>query len=353
MPYSVLKTAIRTMENITQLADRLIEKGLILGASDIHIEPLETLIRTRYRVDGLLSESLTINKSLQNQLVARLKIIGNLDVSESRLPQDGKTSITINDKKADLRISTIPTVLGEKVEIRVLDRTISIVQIKDLGFENAQLKEFERLIRPQGLVLITGPTGSGKTTTLYSAIEKLNTGQKNIITIEDPVEYQINGISQMQVNIKAGITFSKGLRAMLRQDPDIILVGEIRDSETAKIASQAAMTGHLVFSTLHTNSAASAIERMVDMGVEQYLLASSLIGVIAQRLLRVSFQGGYKGRRGVFEMISVTEEAQRAIIKDFSSMSMNKFLFGHSLKENCMRMVKEGVTDMEEVCRVL
>lgn len=312
------------------LLDQIIEKAIKLKASDIHLEPREEFLRLRYRVDGLLQEEPPITKNRQASLISRVKVLVNLDIAESRVPQDGRTRF----ENHDLRVSTMPTVHGEKVVIRLLNRQHAALKLEELGFESTDLANYQNLIRQRsGLILVTGPTGSGKTTTLYSTLALLNDRQTNILTIEDPVEYQLPGINQVQVNPKAGLTFARGLRAFLRQDPDIIMVGEIRDLETAKVALQAALTGHLVLSTLHTNDAPSAITRLIDMGLDKYLIEAAVIGVVAQRLVRKI--GG--GRVAIYEVMTG--------IQPTAGMSR--------LQDNGLLKVKQGLTTREEVGRVI
>ncbi|MCX5715347.1 MAG: ATPase, T2SS/T4P/T4SS family, partial [Candidatus Omnitrophica bacterium] len=272
---------------IIKLVNIIITQALKDGASDIHVEPEEDALRVRYRVDGILHETSSPPKNLSSAIISRIKVMAHMDISEKRKPQDGRIQLKLENKNIDLRVSSFPTIYGENIVIRILDKTSVLLGMGDLGFEAEDLKAFEKIIkRPYGIVLVTGPTGSGKTTTLYAALSTINSADKNIITIEDPVEYQIPMIRQTQVNPKAGLTFATGLRSILRQDPDIIMVGEIRDKETAEIAIQAALTGHLVLSTLHTNDAVGALTRLVDMGIEPFLVAGSIAGVIAQRLVR-------------------------------------------------------------------
>ncbi len=330
------------------LLNDLMEKAATLEASDIHIEPNAFNVRVRYRVDGLLMNGLSIHRSMHQQLISRIKIIAGLDISEQRLPQDGRSFIKVGSKEYDLRVSVVPTFHGEKAVIRLLEKNKMALPLSELGMAEEDLEYFERSIeRPQGMIIVCGPTGCGKTTTLYSSLEKINRETINIVTIEDPVEYQLNGINQMHVNQKTGLTFAKGLRGILRQDPDVIMVGEIRDFETAQIAVQAAMTGHLVFSTLHTNDAAGAECRLKDMGVDPYLISSTVNCVVSQRLVRklcancggrgcrTCGNAGYKGRTGVFEVLK---------LKPRSSAFK-------SLKDHAEEMVKAGVTSAEEVAR--
>ncbi len=324
--------------DISALLDSIIKKAYELQASDIHFEPREEYLRLRYRVDGMLQDGPPIQKSKQAALISRIKVLVNLDIAESRLPQDGRTNIKIGRNSIDLRVSTIPTLHGEKSVVRLLNRSHAQLSLEELGMEKEDLDLYRGLIsRKNGLILVTGPTGSGKTTTLYATLSSLNSREVNIITIEDPVEYQLPGINQIQINPKAGLTFARGLRSILRQDPDIIMVGEIRDPETAKIAVQAAMTGHLVFSTLHTNDAPSAVTRLVDMGIEHYLVKDSVIGVVAQRLVRKFTPREYRGRTGLYEIMRGT--LPHAGMK--------------TLAQNGLLKVKRGITSREEVARVI
>jgi type II secretory ATPase GspE/PulE/Tfp pilus assembly ATPase PilB-like protein len=328
------------MANTTtsDLLDEILRKAIDLNASDIHLEPREEFLRLRYRVDGLLQDADPVHKSKQAFLISRVKVVVSLDIAESRLPQDGRTKRKIGNQNIDLRFSTIPTLFGEKIVIRLLNRSHIQLKLEDLGMEVSELSLFKKMIsKRSGLILVTGPTGSGKTTTLYATLSTLNSKEVNIVTIEDPVEYQLPGINQIQINTKAGLTFSSGLRSILRQDPDVIMVGEIRDLETAKIAVQSALTGHLVFSTLHTKDAPSAVTRLVDMGIDRYLVESSLVGVVAQRLIRKKSAQGYKGRTGIYEV-----------------------MLGHSpqagmktLAQNGDIKVKQGTTSREELARVI
>jgi type II secretory ATPase GspE/PulE/Tfp pilus assembly ATPase PilB-like protein len=327
-----------TNATISDLLDEILKKAINLNASDIHLEPREEFLRLRYRVDGLLQDGTPIQKSRQAFLISRVKVLVNLDIAECRLPQDGRSKQKIENQTVDLRVSTIPTLFGEKIVLRLLNRCHLQLKPEDLGMEVSDFALFKKMIaKRSGLILVTGPTGSGKTTTLYAALSSLNSKEINIVTIEDPVEYQLPGINQIQINPKAGLTFSSGLRSILRQDPDVIMVGEIRDLETAKIAIQSALTGHLVFSTLHTKDAPSTVTRLVDMGIDRYLVESSLIGVVAQRLIRKKTAQGYKGRTGIYEV-----------------------MLGHSpqagmktLAENGQTKVNQGVTSREELARVI
>jgi len=290
---------LMTETNIIKLLDDIITQGIEKNVSDIHLEPREEFVRVRYRVDGLLNDADPVPKTKQAALISRVKVMVNLDISESRLPQDGRTNIKMGRNDFDIRVSTIPTIFGEKVVLRMLERKRTLLSLDELGMSAEDLAIYRRLTHQKnGMILITGPTGSGKTTTLYATLKELNSRENNIVTIEDPVEYQLPGINQIQVNYKTGLTFPRVLRSVLRQDPDIILVGEIRDLETARIAVQAALTGHLVFATLHTRDAASCAIRLQEMGIESYLVKDVVIGAVAQRLVRCAPQG----RIGVFEI---------------------------------------------------
>ena len=320
------------------LLDEIIRQAVEVRASDIHLEPREEYLRPRYRVDGLLQDGPPIHKSKQASLISRVKVLVNLDIAESRLPQDGRTNLKIGKNHLDVRVSTIPTLHGEKVVMRLLNRSHAHLSLKELGMEKDDLDLYRKMIsKRNGLILVTGPTGSGKTTTLYATLSSLNSKEVNIMTIEDPVEYQLPGINQIQVNPKAGLIFARGLRSILRQDPDIIMVGEIRDLETAKIAIQSAMTGHLVLSTLHTNDAPSAVNRLVDMGIERYLIEASVIGVVAQRLARKMTPNGYQGRTGIYEVM----------LGVFPQQGMK------TLANNGKLKVNQKITNTEEVARVI
>ncbi|MCX7714948.1 MAG: GspE/PulE family protein [Clostridia bacterium] len=381
-----------------RLVSSIISQASVLGASDIHIEPFENIVRVRYRIDGELQEILQSPISVHPALVSRVKIIGKMDIAEHRIPQDGRVETHVKDKRIDLRISTLPTIYGEKIVIRLLDQSNILLKKTDLGFSDEQFEIFEDTLRqPNGIFLVTGPTGSGKTTTLYTTLASVNTPNKNIITVEDPVEYKLRGINQVQVNPKAGLTFAAGLRSILRQDPDIIMLGEIRDGETAEIAVRAAITGHLVLSTIHTNDAASAISRLEDMGVEPWLISSALIGVLAQRLVRricpnckeaysptlsdckflhldpdspeakslVLYRGrgcsncnhtGYKGRAAIHEILPIYKEIRTMITKEATSDEIADFARKEfkvqSLWDDCMRLVLAGITTVDEMVKV-
>jgi type IV pilus assembly protein PilB len=317
------------MTNATSLLDEIFAQAIKLKASDIHLEPRESKLKVRYRVDGLLQDGQDLPKSAQQSLISRVKVLFNLDIAENRLPQDGRSNI----KDFDVRVSLLPSIHGEKVVLRLLDRQQAALTLDQLGMEPDDLARFQQMIaKRSGIILVTGPTGAGKTTTLYAALAALNQKELNITTIEDPVEYQLPGINQVQINNKAGLTFARGLRAILRQDPDIIMIGEIRDLETAKIAFQAALTGHLVFSTLHTGDTASALTRLVDMGLEKYLVEAAVIGVVAQRLVRKT-----TGRTAIYEVMTGTKPNGQF----------------RTLAENGRLKIKAGLTTEAEVARVV
>lgn len=377
---------------VIKLVNLMVMEAIKQGASDIHIEPEKEVLKTRFRVDGMLREAPSPPKHLQSAVVSRIKILANLDIAEKRVPQDGRFNLKVEGREVDVRVSCMPTIYGENVVLRLLDVSSAILALTDLGFPREILGKYEKLIlRPHGILLVTGPTGSGKTTTLYASLDKINTVDKNIITIEDPVEYRLEGVRQTQINPKVNLTFATGLRSILRQDPDIILVGEIRDIETAEIAIQAALTGHLVLSTLHTNDAAGAVTRLLDMGVEPFLIASSVIGVLAQRLVRAIckeckeehspskealgdigmeavgttfYQGkgclkclntGYKGRIGIFELLAPDERIRKMIVMKNSREEIKKQAAACGmkvLKDDGIRKIREGLTTIEEVLRV-
>src|SRR5262245_16414462 len=377
---------IRTVNNI-------INRAVEQRASDIHVEPFENELKVRYRIDGVLHDVETPARRLTAALVSRIKIMAKLNIAERRLPQDGRIKLRIMGKEIDLRVSTLPTLYGESVVLRILDRSSIVVNLEALGFPEDILKEFESVItRPYGMILVTGPTGSGKTTTLYGALDKINSPDKKIITIEDPVEYQLFGVNQIHVKPSIGLTFASGLRSIVRQDPDVIMVGEIRDAETAEIALQAALTGHLVFSTLHTNDASGAVSRLLEMGVENYLLASSLLGVLAQRLVRrvcrkcmepaempqelwreiggregepmraVIGRGceecagtGYRGRAGIYEFLPVSDQIKPLILERASAGVIKESAVQQgmrTLRDDGWRAVRAGMTTVAEVVRV-
>ena len=362
---------------IIRMLNALLTQAAKDGASDIHIEPYERSSAVRFRVDGTLREVVQPNRALHAALISRLKIMAELDIAEKRLPQDGRISLRIGGRAVDVRVSTLPSAHGERAVLRLLDKGESKFSLESLGMSGDVLTRFDNLIQqPHGIVLVTGPTGSGKTTTLYASLGRVDTSTTNVLTVEDPVEYELAGIGQTQVNPKIDLTFAKALRAILRQDPDVIMIGEIRDFETAQIAIQASLTGHLVLATLHTNDAPSAVTRLTDMGVEPFLLSSSLLGVLAQRLVRKLCphckkrdergrwhpvgcaecgMSGYKGRTGVYELM-VADDKVRALIHSRAAESQ-LFVAAeeagmHSMREDGERLVQEGITSLEEVLRV-
>jgi type IV pilus assembly protein PilB len=381
---------------VIKLVNLIITKAIQEGASDIHVEPEENILKTRFRVDGMLHEVSSPPKYLQSAIISRIKIMATMDIAERRKPQDGRFNIKMEGKDIDVRVSSMPTIFGENVVLRLLDVQATLLNLKDIGFPKATLAKYEKLIKSaHGIILVTGPTGSGKTTTLYASLAEINTVEKNIITIEDPVEYKLEGIRQIQVNPKAELTFALGLRSILRQDPDVIMVGEMRDEETAEIGIQAALTGHLVFSTLHTNDASGAVTRMIDMGIEPYLVSSSVIGVLAQRLVRMicpdckeeyaptreelkdiglpdekrgantkfyrgkgcdkCMQTGYKGRMGIFELMIPDDGVRNLIIGKTPTEEIKKKMRASGmvmLKEDGIEKIRRGLTTVEEVLRV-
>jgi len=382
---------------IVRLVNLLITQAVSDRASDIHIEPAERDLRIRYRIDGVLHEVMRSPKNIQNGLLSRLKVMADINIAERRIPQDGRVGLVVGGKAVDLRMATLPTVYGEKIVIRILDKTSALLKLEQLGFQEGSYDRYEEGFRkPYGTVLVTGPTGSGKSTTLYATLNIINSPDRNIITVEDPVEYRLAGINQMQVNPKAGLTFSTALRSILRADPDVVLIGEIRDRETALIATEAALTGHLVLSTLHTNDAASAITRLIEMGVEPYLVASALDCVVAQRLARqlcdrcrqayrpseaelqnagfsdeevVSIEElyrpegcphcgktGYRGRMGLYEVMPVSEEIERLAAERRSSDDIRRLAIEQgmvSLRDDGLAKVRMGMTSLDEIFRVV
>jgi len=380
---------------IIKLVNVILFQAVKKRASDIHIEPFEKELRVRYRIDGILYDTINPPVRYLSAVISRIKIMANLDIAEKRLPHDGRIKIKIADRLIDIRVSIIPTAFGERVVMRLLDKSSILLGLEDVGLFPDDLKTIHAMIKKtNGIILVTGPTGSGKTTTLYAALTKVNTTDKNIITIEDPIEYQLFGIGQIQVNTKIELTFARGLRSILRQDPDIIMVGEIRDVETAEIAIHASLTGHLVFSTLHTNDAAGAVTRLLDMGVEPFLVSSTLSAVIAQRLVRVIcndckesyvpddeslseigigrdqlkdgvfYRGrgcpscvntGYRGRIGIFEILKMDEVTKKLVLEKYDSNAIKKEAVKNGmliLKHDGARKVIEGLTTIEEVLRV-
>ncbi|MEW6683216.1 MAG: type II secretion system ATPase GspE [Nitrospirota bacterium] len=381
---------------IIKLVNSLLFEAATKRASDIHIEPFERDLLIRYRIDGVLYNVLTPPKRLQASIISRIKIMGGLNIAEKRLPQDGRISIKIAGRDIDIRVSAIPTAHGERLVLRLLDKGNLLLQLSEIGLDDDErLTTLNQLIRlSHGIVLVTGPTGSGKTTTLYAALNTINAPEKNIITIEDPIEYQLRGVGQMQVNPKINLTFAAGLRSILRQDPDVIMVGEIRDGETAEIAIHASLTGHLVFSTLHTNDAAGAITRLLDMGIEPFLVASSLVAIVAQRLVRIlcpacrqpyqpaaeelvklgiradrakgatafrvggcaaCLSTGYRGRTGIYELLVLDDESRALVLAKADANTIKARAIAHgmrTLREDGARKVLSGITTTEEVLRV-
>lgn len=377
---------------IVQLVNSVIEQAVRQRASDIHIEPFENIIRVRYRIDGSLMEAITYDRTLLQAIVARVKIMSGMDISEKRKPQDGRITLNVDHREYDIRVSNLPTVFGEKIVMRLASKEGFKKETKDLGFSDDDLIKFSNILKnPHGIILVTGPTGSGKSTTLYTALNEINSEDVNIITVEDPVEANVDGVNQVQVNPKANLTFASALRSILRQDPDIIMIGEIRDSETAEIAVRASITGHLVVSTLHTNSTSSSVSRLVDMGVEPYLLSDSLVGIIAQRLVKrlcscrketeateeekkllgVSEQKnvkigrpvgcklcnntGYYGRIGIYEIMQITPSLKRLISKNADAGQIKEQAVAegmHTLKQSVTNCVLDGMTSIEEMIKI-
>lgn len=377
---------------VIRLVNDILFRALQLRASDIHIHPYEGKIQIRYRIDGILYDTLSLNRNVLPLVVSRIKVMAGMDIAERRMPQDGRSSVRVGNREIDIRVSTVPTSYGERCVLRLLDKSTGIYSLTELGMWEDDLKIFDSLLdRSHGVIFVTGPTGSGKSTTLYAALNRMNAVEKNIITIEDPIEYQLGGISQMQVATRKGMTFVTALRHVLRQDPDVIMVGEVRDEETARMAIQSSLTGHLVFSTLHTNDSAGAISRLLDLGVEPYLVSSSLIAVLAQRLVRKicpeckqryepgehelrelgignsggqfylgagcskCFDTGYKGRTGIYELMMIDEEIREMIhIRETAGLIKQKAIEKglQSLRMDGARKVMAGVTTIAEVLRV-
>jgi general secretion pathway protein E len=380
---------------IIRFVNSLITQGFKERASDIHIEPFESELIVRYRIDGILYEVIRPPHKAQASIISRIKIMANLNIAEKRLPQDGRFRVRIAGKDVDVRVSTLPTAFGERVVMRLLDKTSNVLTLEEIGMESHLLQQVNHMIqKSHGIFLVTGPTGSGKTTSLYAALTRLNSREKNIITVEDPIEYQLAGVGQIQVNPKINLTFAAGLRSILRQDPDIIMVGEIRDRETAEIAVQSALTGHMVFSTLHTNDAAGALTRLVEMGIEPFLAASSIVGILAQRLVRkicphckeeylpspdmikemglenvvsdktVFYRGkgcekcmniGYRGRTGIYELLPVDEQVRNLLLlnRDSASIKSAAVKAGmKTLRDSGLAKALRGETSIEEVLRV-
>lgn len=380
---------------VIRLVNHMISQAVKAGASDVHIEPFQDSLKIRYRIDGILYEMLTPPKGVQSALVSRVKVMAGMNIAEKRVPQDGRAQVRIGDQEIDLRISTVPTGFGERLVMRLLNKSGYFLALSEFGMAESNLERLQTIIRQtHGIVLVTGPTGSGKTTTLYAGLSEINSPDKSIITIEDPVEYNLDGIGQIQVNAKIGVTFAKGLRSIVRQDPDVILVGEIRDIETASIAIQSALTGHLVFSTLHTNDAAGAVTRLVDLGVEPYLISSSVNTIIAQRLVRVlctqcreafqltekdvtalganggewigktifrpqgcpaCFNTGYSGRQAIFEILDLDDDLKSMILATSDANKIRETALEKgmiTLRRDGMTKVAQGITSIREVLRV-
>jgi len=382
---------------IIQLVNLILSQAVRDRASDIHLEPFERSLKVRYRIDGVLHEVLSPPKALQPRITSRLKVMADLNIAETRLPQDGRIAIRVRNREIDIRVSVVPTAFGERMVLRLLDKSGGMLSLEDIGFASDLFPLYTRLIhRSHGIILVTGPTGSGKSTTLYATLQRLNSAELNIITVEDPIEYQVNGVGQIQVNPKIDLTFANGLRSILRQDPDIIMVGEIRDRDTAEIAIQASLTGHLVFSTLHTNDAPSAVTRLIDMGVEPFLISSSVLAMMAQRLVRLIcpacrepfepdpetlrelgltpadleqhggqfFHGrgceacrhtGYRGRTGIYEMLVIDDPARNLIMQRANANMIRTSAVQRGMRtllQHGARRVLEGRTTAEEVLRV-
>jgi general secretion pathway protein E len=381
---------------VIRLVNDILFRALQLRASDIHVHPYESKIQIRYRIDGILYDTLSLNRNVLPLIISRIKVMAGMDIAERRLPQDGRCSVRLGQREIDLRISTVPTSFGERSVLRILDKSTGIFTLDELGLWKDDLEKFDSLLnRSHGVIFVTGPTGSGKSTTLYACLNRINSAEKNVITIEDPIEYQLEGISQIQVASKKGMTFATSLRHVLRQDPDVIMVGEVRDIETARMAIQSSLTGHLVFSTLHTNDSAGAVSRLLDLGVEPYLVSSSLIAIIAQRLVRKvcqeckepiepsehelrelgladeaaahegkffvgkgcdkCFQTGYRGRTGIYEMMMISQDVQNLIYARESAGTIKRHALNSGLQTLRMdgaRKVLAGITTIAEVLRV-
>jgi len=382
---------------VIRLVNDILFRALQLRASDIHVHPYETKIQIRYRIDGILYDVLSLNRNVLPLIISRIKVMAGMDIAERRLPQDGRCSVRLGQREIDLRISTVPTSYGERSVLRLLDKSTGLFELNELGLWGDDLKKFDSLLtRSHGVIFVTGPTGSGKSTTLYACLNRINSAEKNVITIEDPIEYQLGGISQIQVASKKGMTFATSLRHVLRQDPDVIMIGEVRDIETARMAIQSSLTGHLVFSTLHTNDSAGSVSRLLDLGLEPYLVSSSLIAIIAQRLVRKvcpeckkvvepsphelrelgiglsgssanggeffvgqgcerCFQTGYRGRTGIYEVMLISEEIQNMIYKRETAGTIKKIALNagmQTLRMDGIRKVTDGVTTVSEVLRV-
>jgi general secretion pathway protein E len=381
---------------VIRLVNDILFRALQLRASDIHVHPYESKIQIRYRIDGILYDTLSLNRNVLPLIISRIKVMAGMDIAERRMPQDGRCSVRLGQREVDLRISTVPTSFGERSVLRILDKSTGLFRLDELGLWKDDLEKFDSLLtHSHGVIFVTGPTGSGKSTTLYACLNRINSAEKNVITIEDPIEYQLEGISQIQVASKKGMTFATSLRHVLRQDPDVIMVGEVRDIETARMAIQSSLTGHLVFSTLHTNDSAGAVSRLLDLGVEPYLVSSSLIAIIAQRLVRKicqdckkpfepsshqlrelgiapesigkhgqfytadgcdkCFQTGYRGRTGIYEMMLINEDIQNLIYKKESAGTIKKYALEtglQTLRMDGARKALAGITSIAEVLRV-
>lgn len=380
--------------SVVKVVDSLLNKAIAQAASDIHLETAEQALRVRYRLDGILYDQDPIDHSLMAAVISRVKVLANINIAERRIPQDGKFRIVVKKVPIDLRVSTFPSLYGEKIVIRILDRSINMIELDKLGFSKEMLHAFISLLnQTHGFFLVTGPTGSGKTTTLYSALSVLNSVEKNIITLEDPVEFTVDGVTQGQIHPEAGFTFEKGMRALLRQDPDIVMVGEIRDKQTAQIAIEAALTGHIVLSTVHTNDSVSVIMRLMDMGIEPFLINAAISGILAQRLVRKicptcriavkptdeehavlekigidcstlyrgkgcndCFNLGYRGRVGIFELLSMTNALRSLIVQNPSIDALYKQASADGLKTllfDGAQKVVDGVITLQELMRVI
>lgn len=366
---TISSTELSTNQPIVKLLNNIIQSAIIKNASDIHMEPQQPEMRIRYRIDGVLKNILNIPKHVEQTLISRTKIISDLDITEKRRPQDGHYSHQYKGEKYDIRVSCIPTIKGEKIVLRILDKSRMTLGLTDLGFSTENANQLNQLVHaPYGMLLVTGPTGSGKTTSLYALLNCLDRNEYNIVTAEDPVEYQLSGINQTQINSKIGFNFSQALRSFLRQDPNVIMVGEIRDYETAEIAIQSALTGHMVLSTLHTNDAASAVTRLNDMGVEPFLIASTVVGVIAQRLARKICRdckgkgcnkcnnSGQRGRTVIYELLEINEKMRRLILKNASASEIKAAMVedGMMTFEECGRSkIRSGVCQAQELKAVI
>lgn len=389
-----MKIGSEQQHTVIQKVDSLLHDAITRHASDIHLEPTKNNLRVRFRIDGVLFDEQPINHEIAQQVISRLKVLAGMNIAQKRIPQDGKMSIQINEQPIDLRISTFPSLFGETMVIRILDRGTQMIELEQLGLSQSMLDKFKQLIeRANGFFLVTGPTGSGKTTTLYAALAMLNTSEKNIVTLEDPVEYNLEGITQGHINPQAGFTFEQGIRSLLRQDPDVLMVGEIRDKQTARVAIEAALTGHVVLSTLHTNDAPSAIMRLMDMSIEPFLINAAITGVLAQRLVRklcdqckqetvptneekkvleklgiilekmykpngcyACNQVGYLGRTGIFELLTISPALHELISErpKFDAIHEQATKDGmHTLMQDAMQKLKDGTISLEELLRIV